>query len=291
MPKSETDVLVLDGKTVSQAIQDKIKLEVETLNGQPGLAVILVGENPASRVYVNNKKKACERVGIRSIEHHLPDDIKQAELAELIEMLNQDDTVDGILLQLPLPGHLDSDALLHTINPAKDVDGFHPENMGKLLQGLDTFQSCTPYGVMEILKYYKINFEGKHVVIIGRSNIVGKPLAAMMLKANATVTVCHSRTTDLPSITRQADILVAAIGKPEFVTKDMLKDGAVVVDVGINRIDAPDSPKGTRLVGDVNYTESCQKASAITPVPGGVGPMTISMLLSNTLTSFKRKHK
>lgn len=280
---------ILNGKEVSNSIQEKIKHEVAALKTTPGLAVILVGNNPASRVYVSNKKAACARVGIHSIEHHLDDTVSQDELARLIQSLNQDNAVDGILLQLPLPDHLDADALLHTIAPEKDVDGFHPLNVGKLLQGLDTFQSCTPYGVMEILRYYNLPVAGKHVVIIGRSNIVGKPLAAMMLKENATVTICHSRTQNLKEMTLQADILVAAIGKANFVSADMVKKGAVVIDVGINRVEAAETERGSKLVGDVDYAAVSTVASAITPVPGGVGPMTIAMLLNNTLKSHKKR--
>ncbi|MBT5856260.1 bifunctional methylenetetrahydrofolate dehydrogenase/methenyltetrahydrofolate cyclohydrolase FolD [bacterium] len=280
------------GKEVSASIRAELKTEIDTFTGRkPGLAVILVGENPASKVYVGMKKKTCADLGIESFEHILSQDATEDELVALLNGLNADDAVDGILLQLPLPSHMDEDKMLNTISPEKDVDGFHPQNVGKLLQGQRTFKSCTPYGVMEILKFYDIDPAGKHVVILGRSNIVGKPLAAMMVQkesgANATVTICHSRTQNLESITKQADILVAAIGIPEYVTASMVKEGAVVVDVGINRVDAPETEKGSKLVGDVAYDEVSSVASAITPVPGGVGPMTIAMLMKNTVTAFK----
>lgn len=284
--------LILDGNLVRDAVLDTLKIDVAHLKQEvgkvPGLAVILVGDNPASRVYVNSKKKACEKVGMMSFEHLLSEDTSESKLIDLIIGLNRDDFVHGILLQLPLPKGLDSDKLLNLIDPKKDVDGFHPFNVGCLLQGVPTFQSCTPYGVCQILDYYNIETKGKHVVIVGRSNIVGKPLAAMLIQKgrDATVTICHSCSTDMPSFTKQADILVAAVGVAELITADMVKEGAVVIDVGINRVEDPLSEKGYRLVGDVLYNQVSQKVSAITPVPGGVGPMTIAMLLKNTLAAF-----
>lgn len=281
----------LRGKPVSDAIKARLTTEVAGLPGKVGLAVILVGENPASQAYVGMKEKACAEVGIVSFEHRLPATTSQSELHDLISRLNADNSVHGILLQLPLPGDLDEFALLTHISPSKDVDGFHPVNVGKLLAGLPTLKSCTPYGVVEMLRFYDIDPAGQHVVIVGRSNIVGKPLAAMLVQkedgANATVTICHSRSKNLKEITQQADILVAAIGQPEFVKADMVRDNAVVIDVGINRVDAPDTERGYKLVGDVDYEAISKKASAITPVPGGVGPMTIAMLLSNTVTAYK----
>ena len=288
---------ILDGNVFKKARLEALTQEVDSLFAQtgrkPGLAVILVGEDPASHVYVGMKKKACESLGLVSTEHKVPADFGEDALADLIQTLNDDATVDGILLQMPLPKGYDEDRLLGLISPDKDVDGFHPENVGKLLIGKAGFKSCTPYGVCELLDFYDIPTEGKHVVIIGRSNIVGKPLAAMLMQnaspGNATVTVCHSRTQNLSELTKQADILIAAIGKPEFVTADMVKPGAVVIDVGINRVDDATSDRGYKLVGDVAYDAVAERSSAITPVPGGVGPLTIAMLMSNTVQSFKAK--
>jgi methylenetetrahydrofolate dehydrogenase (NADP+)/methenyltetrahydrofolate cyclohydrolase len=282
----------LDGKLVSQYVQDELNAQVSDLVANndiaPGLAVILVGDDPASKVYVANKQKACERIGIKSFEYILPSSASQDEIAQLIQRLNDDRNVHGILLQLPLPKGLDSDALLRLIDSRKDVDGFHPENIGQLLLGLPSLKSCTPFGVMKILEHYNISTKGKHAVIIGRSNIVGKPLAAMLMQrgADATVTVCHSKTENMSAITSQADILIAAIGQPEFVTADMVKEGAVVIDVGINRVDDSSKERGFRLVGDVSFDEVSAKASSITPVPGGVGPMTIAMLMTNTIHAY-----
>lgn len=295
--QTNTSTLILDGKKVSESTLNTIKETIphlkENVGRAPGLAVILVGDNPASQVYVNHKKKACANIGIESYEYLLSANDGEDKLITLIQKLNNDENIDGILLQLPLPDGFDENKMLHLISPKKDVDGFHPENVGKLLQGLDTYKSCTPYGVCEILNYYNIDPAGKHVVIVGRSNIVGKPLAAMLVQkekgANATVTICHSRSKDLNKITQLADILIAAIGIPEFIKQDMVKQGAVVIDVGINRINDDSKPKGTRLVGDVDYENIKNIASAITPVPGGVGPMTIAMLMKNTLSSFKSK--
>ena len=286
---------LLDGVILKKKILEELASECKTLfknyNMAPGLAVVLVGDNPASQAYVAMKQKACESIGMVSFEHRLDASISQDDLMACIKELNQDDRVHGILLQLPLPDHLDSDTMLQLIDPKKDVDGFHPENVGKLLVGLPTFKSCTPFGVITLMAYYQIDPTGKHVVIIGRSNIVGKPLAAMLMQkdriGNATVTVCHSRSQNLEEIASQADILIAAIGKPHFVTSNMVKEGAVVIDVGINRIDDPKSKQGYKLVGDVDYEGVFSKVNAITPVPGGVGPLTIAMLMSNTLQSFK----
>jgi len=283
------------GKPANSAILQRLKTEVAGFPSAPGLAVILVGNNPASQLYVNNKKQACEAIGIRSFEYLLDADVDEQDLASLIETLNADTQVDGILLQLPLPKGMDESRLLSLISPDKDVDGFHPFNVGRLLLGLPTLRSCTPYGVWELLKYYEIDPSGKHVVIVGRSNIVGKPLAAILMQnqpfANATVTVVHSRTENLIQFTRQADILVAAIGKPLMITAEMVNPGAVVIDVGINRVSDDAHPKGFRVVGDVYYDEVRHVASAITPVPGGVGPMTIAMLMSNTVNAYQLRRK
>ena len=282
---------VLDGVVLKKKILADLNQDIDELyqkhNKRPGLAVVLVGDNPASQVYVSMKKKACESIGIDSVEHVLPASTTAESLKDLLESLNQDEAVHGILLQLPLPDHLNADDMIQAISPKKDVDGLHPENIGKVLLGLDAFRSCTPYGVLKLMEFYDIDPSGKHVVIVGRSNLVGKPLAAMLIQkaspGNATVTVCHSRSENLADITRSADILIPAIGRPEFITADMVKEGAVVIDVGINRIDDSSRKTGYRLVGDVDYDNVSLKASAITPVPGGVGPMTIAMLLDNTL--------
>lgn len=271
---------LLMGKEVSARIKDELKIKVAELKEKginPALAVIIVGEDPASKVYVNNKKKACEYCGIRSLEYALPEETTQEELLELIEKLNNDDTVSGILCQLPVPEHINEQAIINAINPKKDVDAFHPVNVGKIMTGNYDFVPCTPAGVMELIKESGIDVNGKECVIVGRSNIVGKPMSMLLLHQNGTVTICHSRTKNLAEKTRQADILVAAIGKPEFITADMIKEGAVVIDVGINRI----APK--KLVGDVEFEGAEKKAAAITPVPGGVGPMTIAMLMKNTI--------
>ena len=278
---------ILDGKQLSQQIRAEVAAAVKALTnaGQkpPGLAVIIVGDDKASRVYVNSKKKACEEAGIYSREIKLDDQTTQAGLLEEIRKLNHDPQIHGILLQLPLPAHLDEFEALQAIDPRKDVDGFHPVNVGYLHLGVDTFVPCTPLGVMEMLKRYKVPIEGKTALVIGRSNIVGKPMAALLTKANATVTVAHSRTRDLSALISAADIIVAGLGKPEFVKGEWVKPGSVVIDVGINSVDDPSSSKGFRLVGDVEYEPAAQRAGYITPVPGGVGPMTIAMLLANTL--------
>lgn len=278
---------ILDGKQLSQQIRAEVAASVQQMTsaGQkpPGLAVIIVGDDKASRVYVNSKKKACEEAGIYSREIKLDGQTTQTDLLEEIYKLNQDPQIHGILLQLPLPSHLDESEALQTIDPRKDVDGFHPVNVGYLHLGVDTFVPCTPLGVMEMLKRYNVPIEGKTALVIGRSNIVGKPMAALLTKANATVTVAHSRTRDLTALISAADILVAGLGKPEFVKGEWVKPGSVVIDVGINSVDDPAAPKGYRLVGDVEYEPAAQRAGYITPVPGGVGPMTIAMLLANTL--------
>lgn len=271
---------ILDGKAVSQRIKDELKQEVENLKAKgvnPGLAVIIVGDDPASRVYVNNKKKACEYIGVRSFEYALPAETTQEELVGLVEQLNNDPAVDGILCQLPLPKHLDDKAVIDAIRPDKDVDAFHPVNVGKIMIGDYDFLPCTPAGVMELIKESGIDISGKECVVIGRSNIVGKPMAMLLLHAHGTVTICHSRTKDLAETVRRADVVVAAVGVPELITGDMIKEGAVVIDVGMNRL--PDK----KLVGDVEFASAAEKASAITPVPGGVGPMTIAMLMKNTV--------
>ncbi len=279
---------LINGKTVSEKVRQDIKSEVEKFNERygsiPGLAVIMVGDNPASAVYVRNKHKACLEVGMKSYEIKFDADISEQTLLSKIDELNADENVDGILVQLPLPKTINEERVINRIHPSKDVDAFHPENVGKIMIGNYTFLPCTPAGVMELLKYYNIEVEGKRCVVIGRSNIVGKPMAHLLLERNGTVTVCHSRTKELSAITRDADILVVAIGKAEFLTADMVKPGAVVIDVGINR-----TAEG-KLVGDVNFGQVEPIASAITPVPGGVGPMTITMLLGNTLTA-ARMHK
>ncbi len=285
--------IILDGKKLSETINSEIAEEVKKLADSskdvPGLAVIIVGDNPASKVYVASKKKACAKAGIFSLEVALDKNITQEKLIEEIQKLNNDDRINGILLQLPLPKHLDEHVALEAISPEKDVDGFHPTNVGKLYIGLDTFIPCTPKGVIEILKRYNISISGKNAVVIGRSNIVGKPVAALLMKENVTVTIAHSKTQNLPELVKNSDIVVSAIGKPKFVKGEWIKEGAVVIDVGINSVDDPSSPKGYKLVGDVEFEEASKRASYITPVPGGVGPMTIAMLLSNTLKAKLRK--
>ena len=283
--------LLLDGKTLAKKIETELQAKVVRLEPQigrpPGLAVIMVGDNPASAVYVRNKEKACQRVGITSMGQYFPADTTQAELERAIAQLNQDDRVDGILVQLPLPKHLDSIALLHRIDPDKDADGLHPVNLGKLVRSEAGLRSCTPAGVMRLLQEYNIAVAGKQAVVIGRSILVGKPVALMLLEKNATVTMAHSRTQNLPEICRNADILVAAVGKPQMITREMVKPGAVVIDVGINRV--PASEGKSKLVGDVAFAEVSTVASHITPVPGGIGPMTVAMLLSNTVQSYGQK--
>ena len=277
---------ILDGKAVSLKVKESVKVRAEELKKfgvEPTLAVILVGEDKASQTYVRAKEKACNEYGIKSVAHRLSENTTQAELLALINVLNLDDSIHGILVQLPLPKHIDTNTILATIDPAKDVDGFHAVNVGKLVSGLDGFVPCTPLGVMEILKEYGIDVAGLNAVVIGRSNIVGKPMANLLLNASATVTVTHSKTKNLKEICKNADLIVAAIGKPFFLKADMVKDDAVVVDVGINRLD------DGRLVGDVDFDEVAPKCSYITPVPGGVGPMTIAMLLNNTILAAQAK--
>ena len=275
---------IIDGKKISTLIKDKIISEVQTLKNKtgkiPGLAVVLVGNDPASSVYVRNKNKTCKNVGFHSFENILPENTTEDKLLDLIHKLNNDSKVNGILVQLPLPNQINSHKVLETINPNKDVDGFHLENVGRLVTGNAIFKPCTPAGIIELLDQYNVKIEGKNAVVLGRSNIVGKPVALLLLERNATVTICHSRTKDLPLVSRSADILIAAIGKPLFVTSDMVKNNAVVIDVGINQVNK-------KLVGDVDYESVFKKASLLTPVPGGVGPMTIAMLMANTLQAFK----
>ena len=281
---------ILDGKALAQKIQLELKEKVALLEPKigrpPGLAVIMVGDNPASAVYVRNKERACKKVGIASLGKHFPENTTQEELEQFIAELNQDERVDGILVQLPLPQHLDSIALLHCIDPDKDADGLHQVNLGKLVRSEFGLRSCTPAGVMRLLREYDIHLSGKKATVIGRSILVGKPIALMLLEANATVTMAHSRTEDLDAVCREADILVAAVGRPEMIVRDMVKPGAVVVDVGINRVEGKNGK--SKLVGDVAFESVAEIASYITPVPGGIGPMTVAMLLSNTVQSYSR---
>ena len=277
---------ILDGKAVSLKVKESVKVRADELKKfsiEPTLAVVLVGEDKASQTYVRAKEKACNEYGIKSVAHRLSENTTQNELLALINVLNLDDSIHGILVQLPLPKHIDTNVVLAAIDPRKDVDGFHAVNVGKLVSGLDGFVPCTPLGVMEILKEYDIEVAGLNAVVIGRSNIVGKPMANLLLNASATVTVTHSKTKNLKEICKNADLIVAAIGKPFFLKADMIKEGAVVVDVGINRLD------DGRLVGDVDFEEVAPKCSYITPVPGGVGPMTIAMLLNNTILAAQAK--
>ena len=277
---------ILDGKAVSLKVKESVKVRADELKKfgvEPTLAVVLVGEDKASQTYVRAKEKACNEYGIKSVAHRLSENTTQNELLALINVLNLDDSIHGILVQLPLPKHIDTNVVLAAIDPRKDVDGFHAVNVGKLVSGLDGFVPCTPLGVMEILKEYGIDVAGLNAVVIGRSNIVGKPMANLLLNASATVTMTHSKTKNLKEICKNADLIVAAIGKPFFLKADMVKDGAVVVDVGINRLD------DGRLVGDVDFDEVAPKCSYITPVPGGVGPMTIAMLLNNTILAAQAK--
>lgn len=274
----------IDGKQISKDIKEELKQEVAELKAQGkncALAVIQVGNDPASTVYVGNKKKACAYVGIDSLSYELEEDTTEEQLLVLIDKLNRDDNVHGILCQLPLPEHIDEDKVINAISPKKDVDGFHPENIGSLVIGQPGFVSCTPAGIIQLLNRSQIEIEGKHCVVIGRSNIVGKPMALLMLRENATVTVCHSRTKNLREICQQADILIVAIGRPEYITADYVKEGAVVIDVGIHR------DENNKLCGDVKFDEVEPKTSYITPVPGGVGPMTIAMLMHNCVEAMK----
>jgi methylenetetrahydrofolate dehydrogenase (NADP+)/methenyltetrahydrofolate cyclohydrolase len=284
---------IIDGKKIAQEIRTELKTKtLELIDSKgiiPGLALLLVGENPGSLVYVNMKAKACTELGYHSIIRRLPDSASEVEVLALVHQWNNDDKIHGILVQLPLPKQIDEQKVIEAISPDKDVDGFHPVNVGKMLIGIPGIISCTPAGVMELLKRYKVPLKGKHAVIVGRSNIVGKPIAALLVQknteANAIVTICHSASPDIAYYTRQADILIAAVGVPLMIKADMVKAGVVIIDVGTNRIEAPDSPKGYKLVGDVDYEGVFEKALAITPSPGGVGPMTIAMLMWNTYKS------
>lgn len=280
---------LLDGKALATRMQTQLMERVQQLHAQtgraPGLAVLMVGDNPASAAYVRNKEQACAKVGIASFGKHFPADTSQSELEQTIQALNHDPQVDGILVQLPLPDHLDSVALLNQIDPDKDADGLHPTNLGRLVRGEPGLRSCTPAGVMRLLADYNIDLKGKQAVVIGRSILVGKPVALMLLEQDATVTIAHSRSHDLAAVARSADILVAAVGRPNLITPDMVKPGAVVVDVGINRVVNPTTGKG-RLIGDVEFEGVEGVASWITPVPGGIGPMTVTMLLENTVWSY-----
>lgn len=286
---------ILDGKKLAADMREELRREVDDLRAAgtvPGLGVILVGDDPASRSYVTAKEKACEEIGIFSDDNRLPADTTQADLLAAIGRLNADPRIHGILVQLPLPSHIDEEAVLLAVDPDKDVDGFHPVNVGRMVVGQPAFLPCTPHGVLHMLARSGVKIEGAHAVIVGRSNIVGKPLANLLMRkdrlGNATVTVCHTRTPDIGAFTRQADIVIAAAGKPGTITAEMIREGAVVIDVGVNRIPDASRKSGFRLVGDVDYEPVSQKASLITPVPGGVGPMTITMLLYNTVESARR---
>ena len=278
---------LIDGKSLAKKVQATVSLEVDQLKQEknivPGLAVILIGDDPASHAYVKMKAKACENVGFYSITHSMPDTISQDEIIATIKMMNDNPRIDGILVQLPLPKHIDTNKILEVINPEKDVDGFHAYNVGRLVTGLDCFVACTPLGVMKMFEEYNIDLEGKDICVVGASNIVGKPMASLLLNANATVTITHIHTKDLKAHTLKSDIIVVGVGVPGLIKEDMVKDGAIIIDIGINRIE-----DGT-LVGDVDFKNVSSKCSYITPVPGGVGPMTIAMLLSNTLKSAKQR--
>lgn len=282
---------IIDGKAISASIRQEIKFETQQLitnkSITPGLAFILVGENPASNVYVKSKGKACEEIGFHSVTSHLPESTSEQELLSLISKFNSDSNIHGILVQLPLPNHINESNIIEAIDYRKDVDGFHPQNVGRLSIGQNCFIPCTPYGILELIKRSNIETKGKNVVVIGRSNIVGKPVASLFIRKdiNSTVTICHSATKDIKQFSTEADILIAAIGKPDFVKSDMIKEGAAIIDVGINRVEDSSSPKGFRLTGDVDFKSCFEKVSKITPVPGGVGPMTIAMLMKNTLDS------
>jgi methylenetetrahydrofolate dehydrogenase (NADP+) / methenyltetrahydrofolate cyclohydrolase len=282
---------IIDGKLISSKIKDEVREETKKLlfeqNIIPGLAFIIVGENPASKVYVKSKGKACEEIGFNSVTRTLPESTSESALLGIIDEFNNDKSIHGILVQLPLPEHINEQKIIEAIDYKKDVDGFHPQNVGRLSIGRSCFVPCTPYGIVELIKRSGVETKSKNVVVIGRSNIVGKPMASLFLRKdlNSTVTVCHSATKDMKSFTLNADILIAAIGKPGFVKGDMVKEGAVVIDVGINRVEDPASPKGYILTGDVDFNSCLNKVSKITPVPGGVGPMTIAMLMRNTLDS------
>ena len=285
---------IIDGKKIASDIRNELKEKIQKLKEEgkdvPGLVTFLIGENPASQVYVKNKIKDCEEIGMRTKAENHPADISEAKLLEMIQKYNNDSNYHGILVQLPLPRHIDENKVIETISPKKDVDGFHPINIGNLVIGKETFASCTPAGIQELLTRYGIETKGKHVVVLGRSNIVGKPIANIMLQkkehANSVVTICHSAAKNISEYTKQADILIAAIGSPDFVKGSMVKENVVVIDVGISRVDDPGRPKGYRLVGDVDFEDVAPHCSYITPVPGGVGPMTRAMLLQNTYKAF-----
>ncbi len=288
---------LIDGKKIAETIRQEIAGEVKRITGSggkvPHLAAILVGDDPASETYVNNKAKACKQVGFDSSTYRFPSDVQQEELLETVDFINRDPEIDGLIVQLPLPSHIDNQKVIQQIVPEKDVDGFHPVNVGRMTIGLPSYVSATPHGIMELIMRSGIQTKGKHCVVLGRSNIVGKPVSLLMARneepGNATVTVCHSKTQNLKEITSSADILIVAIGQPEFVTADMVKEGAVVIDVGIHRVPSAKTKSGFRLIGDVRFDEVAEKASRITPVPGGVGPMTIVSLLLNTLKAFKKE--
>ena len=283
------ETFLIDGRKISKEIKDELVNEIEQIKSDggkvPTLAVVIVGTNPASKVYVSHKKKGCEYTGINSLAYELPVETSQEELLELVNELNTTNEVDGILVQLPLPKHIDEEKIILSIDPRKDVDGFHPQNVGSLSIGRDCFVSCTPAGIIELLKRSNITIEGKNCVVVGRSNIVGKPMGMLLLKENGTVTICHSRTNNIKEICKTADIIVVAVGKANMITSDYIKEGAVVIDVGMNRLE------NGKLCGDVDYNDCLSKASAITPVPGGVGPMTISMLLKNCVKARKQNIK
>ncbi len=279
---------ILDGKALAAKIRKEVKQEIHTLQGEgitPGLAVILVGDDPASKTYVNMKEKACEEANIYSIVHKMPTSISEDKILEILDMMNKNDYIDGILVQLPLPSHVDTNKIIEAIDHDKDVDGFHPFNVGRLVLGLDSYVPCTPLGVMKILEEYKIDPKGKDVCIVGASDIVGKPMLSLLLNANATVDICHIYTKDLKAHTKKADIVIVGVGKAGLITEDMVKDGAIVIDIGINRLE------NGKLAGDVDFKNASPKCSYITPVPGGVGPMTIAMLISNTLKAAKNRNK
>ena len=282
--EQKTSAIVMKGKPVAEKLTEGLRSEVEGLAAKtgrpPGLAVVLVGEDPASQVYVRIKERTAKKLGILTFDHRIPENLDQGDLLDLISRLNSDPAVDGILIQLPLPGHLNEQEALRAVALDKDVDVFHPENFGRMALKQGILRPCTPAGVIEMLKHYEIEIEGKSVALIGRSKIVGLPLSLLLLHENATITVCHSRTSDIGAVTREADIVVAALGRPKFLTADMVKEGAVVVDIGINRVDE-------KLVGDCDYDALVEKVSAITPVPGGVGPMTVAMLMANTVRAFR----
>ncbi|MEJ2193798.1 MAG: bifunctional methylenetetrahydrofolate dehydrogenase/methenyltetrahydrofolate cyclohydrolase FolD [Ignavibacteriaceae bacterium] len=287
-------MILIDGKKIAQEIREELKADIKKLKNDgkniPGLVAILVGDDPASKIYVKSKGKACNEIGMRSTTEEIPSDISESELLKIIDSYNKNEDYHGILVQLPLPEHIDNDKIIESVSPEKDVDGFSPVSIGKLVIGKDTFRSCTPAGIQELLIRYNIETIGKHLVVVGRSNIVGKPIANIMLQkrehANSVVTVCHSAAPNISDYTKQADILIAAIGVPEFIKREMVKDEVVVIDVGINRVKDSTKPKGYRIVGDVAFDEVAEKASYITPVPGGVGPMTIAMLLQNTYKAY-----